>query len=213
MIKLQGKLDKVVRLAVSGGLDSVAALDFLSRNHHVIILHVNHNEGNSDETADFVHDLATKYQCPLFYKKIDVEKSPNQSPEEFWRNERYKFFRELSTDIVTCHHLDDCVETWIWSSLHGQSRIIPYRNKNVIRPFRLTRRSDFVRWAEKNNLTWIEDQSNMNMKLQRNFIRHNLIDNCLVVNPGLHKTIARKVMQNEGNEDINSLRSYADTGD
>jgi len=39
MIKLQGKLPRQIWLACSGGVDSMAALDFLCRNHDVHVIH------------------------------------------------------------------------------------------------------------------------------------------------------------------------------
>ena len=41
MIKLQGKLPRQLWLACSGGVDSMAALDFLGRNHQINVLHFN----------------------------------------------------------------------------------------------------------------------------------------------------------------------------
>jgi tRNA(Ile)-lysidine synthase len=193
MITIQGKLPRQLCLAVSGGVDSVAALHFLSRNHNVTIVHINHNEGNSDTAAAFVEALADKYQCPLIYKRITVTKPTNRSLEEFWRNQRYELFHLIPQPVITAHTLDDCIETWIWSSLHGTGKIIPYTNQNVVRPFRLTPKREFVNWARRNNLSWVEDSSNENLSLTRNYIRHEMMPCVLRVNPGIATTITKKV--------------------
>jgi len=196
VIKLLAKLPRNIHLAVSGGIDSVVALDFLARNHNITIVHMNHKEGNSDASADFVLELAIKYGCKLVYDEIKQVKPRNLSREEFWRNERYKLFHRVAEPVITAHTLDDCVETWLWSSLNGIPKIIPYNNINVIRPFLATKKSDFNRWANRNNLKWVEDESNSDLSLTRNFIRKELMPKAMQVNPGLYKTIFKKVMNN-----------------
>ena len=42
MIKLQGRLPREICVAVSGGVDSMVALEFLRKNHYVTVLHFNH---------------------------------------------------------------------------------------------------------------------------------------------------------------------------
>jgi tRNA(Ile)-lysidine synthase len=91
--------------------------------------------------------------------------------------------------------LDDCTETWIWSSLNGFGKVIPYRNMNVIRPFRMNRKYEFVDWCERKSIEWIEDKSNSDTKYMRNFIRHELMPKALVVNPGLYKVVAKVVKE------------------
>jgi tRNA(Ile)-lysidine synthase len=140
MIKLQGKLPREVFVACSGGVDSMAVVDF-------------------------------------------------------WRKERYKFLHGINAEVITAHHLDDCVETWVWSSMHGTGKIIPYANKNVIRPFRLTRKRDFQLWADLKNVPYVEDDSNADTCYTRNYIRHEMMPHVLRVNPGIHKTIAKKVKE------------------
>ena len=198
MIKLQGKLPRSIYLACSGGVDSMAALDFLSRNHSVHVLHFNHDEGNSNEAEKFVVEYCNERDIKVTVGKTSRLRNKNESMEEYWRNERYKYF-ECFNDfpIVTCHHLNDCIETWIWSCLNGEGKIVPYRNNNVIRPFRLSMKSDFENWCRIKNVSWIDDVSNQNVGFIRNYIRNELMPKALVVNPGIHKVIMRKVKQDE----------------
>jgi len=195
MITIQGKLPRQLCLAVSGGVDSVAALHFLSRNHNVTIVHVNHNEGNSDAAAAFVEALADKYHCPMIYKQVTDKKDKNKSKEEFWRDQRYAVFHSIPATVVTAHTLDDSIETWVWSSLHGTGKIIPYANRNVIRPFRLTDKREFVGWATRHNLSWVEDSSNADLSLTRNYIRQIMMPHVLHINPGIATVIKKKVKQ------------------
>jgi tRNA(Ile)-lysidine synthase len=77
--------------------------------------------------------------------------------------------------------------------MHGKGKIIPYTNQNVIRPFRLNRKSEFENWCRRFNVPWIEDQSNQDTKYMRNFIRHEVMPKVMVINKGIHKVVAKKV--------------------
>lgn len=195
MITIQGKIPRKVYVAVSGGVDSIATLHFLSRNHEVTAVHLNHNEGNSNDAEDCVRSTCDRLGCKLIVKRITANKPSRLSLEEFWRNQRYELFHTLPSVVITSHHLNDCVETWVWSSLHGEGKIIPYSNRNVIRPFRLTEKVSFERWAKNNSLSWVEDKSNNDLTLTRNYIRNVMMPNILVVNPGISTTIKKKVKQ------------------
>lgn len=195
MITLQGKLPRKIYVACSGGVDSIAALHFLSRNHDVTALHINHNEGNSDAAEEITRSTCSSLGIKLLSKHITSTRNLRTSLEEFWRNERYSVFHNISDTVVTAHNLEDCVETWIWSSLHGVGKIIPYSNRNVVRPFRLTPKSQLINWATKHNLSWVEDNSNTDLSLTRNYIRQVMMPHVLQVNPGIATTIKKKVQQ------------------
>jgi len=197
MIKLQGNLPREIYVACSGGVDSMAVVDFLCNNHKVNIVYFDHGTKHSTEAGVFISTYCTKNNLPLMYGRITRERERDESQEEYWRNERYKFFSTINADIITCHHLDDCVETWVWSSMHGEGKIIPYRNGNVIRPFRMTRKRDFQLWADLKNVPHVEDDSNRDTCYTRNYIRHKMMPHVLRVNPGIHKTIAKKVKEDE----------------
>lgn len=199
MIQIQGKLKRHLHIACSGGVDSMAVIDFLRRNHKVTALFFNHGTETSKDAEEFLQDYFHKSDVVLLKGNISRSKEKDESWEEYWRNERYKYFYSFDCPVITCHHLDDCVENWIWSSLHGEGKIIPYSNNNVIRPFRANRKSEFLNWCRNKNVPWTEDSSNSDIKYMRNFIRHEIVPKALVVNPGLHTVIRKKVL-NDGQE-------------
>ena len=194
MIVMQGKLQKDIVVAVSGGVDSMAVLDFLKHNHNVTVAYFDHKTPHDPIGYEFVKTYCNDNSFSFISSTVQNEKSQKQSYEEYWRNERYAWFHSMDKPVVICHHLDDVVETWIWSSLHGKPRIIPYNNKNCIRPFMLNKKSEFTSWCVRKNIPWSEDQSNLDIGFMRNYIRHELMQNALTVNPGIHKTIRKKVM-------------------
>lgn len=194
MIEISCSIPRNVTLAFSGGVDSVAVADFLRRNHAITLLFVDHGTENSKQALDTVLYYANAWNLPVRIKSINSDKPKNKSQEEFWREQRYSIFHEVKQTVITCHHLDDCVETWIWSSLHGCGKVIPSSNQNVIRPFRTTPKSELINWCNRKGLTWSEDKSNADTKYTRNYIRHVLMPHALQVNPGIHKTIRKKIL-------------------
>jgi len=197
MIKLQGKLPRNIVLACSGGVDSMAALNFLRKNHRVTVAYFNHRTEHGIRTGHWLREQCRKKYPDVRYREHILEGSrpADLSKEEWWRNERYEWLHTsfYSQTVVTAHHLDDCVETWIWSSMHGHGKIIPYNYHNVIRPFRLTRKRDFELWANLKGVEYLEDDSNAETCYTRNYIRHEMMPHVLQVNPGIHKTIFKKV--------------------
>ena len=118
--------------------------------------------------------------------------------EEFWRSERYKYFKRHSErPIITAHHLNDVVEWWVYTSLHGDPKIIPYENPeyNIIRPFLLTPKTKLVDWCERKNVPYIVDPSNESRDHMRNVVRHDMMPHILKVNPGVEKVLRKKVQQ------------------
>lgn len=200
MIKVQGKLPRSLYVGCSGGIDSMAVVDFLSRKHDVEVLFFDHGSDHDRVARKFVAEYCERKNIEFITGSITQEYDSNSgmSKEEFWRWERYRFFEKFSLPmhpVITCHHLDDCVETWIWSSLHGRPSVIPYSRGDVIRPFRLNRKRDLELWASVNNVPYLEDPENKNTNFTRNYIRHELMPHALKVNPGLFKTVKKKVLE------------------
>lgn len=195
MIRLLGSVPKTVYLACSGGIDSMVALDFLRRKHNVIVAFYDHGTDTSKEAFNFLKKHCANHALPFVSARMISSKPSNHSLEEHWRNSRYDFLDRLDYPVVTAHHLDDCVETWIWSSLHGQSKLPLYRRGNVFRPFLLNQKKRLIEWAETNDIPYIEDASNDDTRFTRNYIRKEMMEHVLRVNPGIHKMIKKKLTE------------------
>lgn len=182
-------------LAFSGGVDSVAIADFYKKgNKNFELAYFNHATAQANVMEEFAINFANKNNIKLNVGRLVGEKSKNVSPEEFWRNKRYEFLNSFGAPVITCHHLNDAVETWIFSSLHGEGKIIASKNGNIRRPFLITPKRDLIAWCEHNDLSWVEDNSNKDTNFPRNRIRHNIVPECLKINPGLEKVIKKKVI-------------------
>lgn len=199
MIRLSFKLPKQIAVAVSGGCDSMAALDFLRRNRDVTVLHYNHATDFSDSAEDLVTEYCRFHNLVLIKDKLTDTPDLGQSLEDFWRYHRYSFFNEShgALPVVTCHHLDDVIETWLFTSMHGNSRLIPSKRDQFIRPFLETRKAVLEDWCERKCVPYIEDPSNNDIRFMRNYIRHELVPKALRVNPGIYKVLRKKLKKNE----------------
>ncbi len=173
-------------------------VDFLLKgNRKVDLAYFNHDTGHSREAERFVKQYAAKNNLILTVGRVRGSKG-SRSLEEFWRDERYEFLESLGSNyIITCHHLDDVVETWLFTSFHGESKLIPHKRGNKIyRPFLMTEKSSILNYANRKAIDWIEDPSNrMTKNIMRNHIRHNVMPQVLKVNPGIRKTIRKKLIE------------------
>lgn len=211
MIKLLVKVPKKIHLALSGGVDSIGALAFLSNRGRRTISPVffDHGTETSKKALDFL--LSEGYDPTV--GKISRPKDKKESWEEYWRNERYRFFMSLRTEIITAHHLDDAIESWIFSCINGEGKLIPYRTSFglgsvVIRPFLLTTKKQLEKVCINEGKKWIEDETNKDLSYARNRIRHVILPEVLKINKGIEKVIRKKYIDlvkrdNEFSESMN----------
>lgn len=194
MIKVLGKIPKgELGLACSGGVDSMAILNFLlNGGYHPHVLYFNHNTEHGNEAEKFILKYCKTHNLKLTIGRTELK--PTSNKEKIWSDARYEFFSKFDFPVITCHHLDDCVETYIFSCLRGFQSVIPYSKGNVIRPFLLNEKSVFTKWCSDKGVPFVQDESNDCVDYSRNRIRHNIVPEALLVNPGL-KTVVRKMIR------------------
>ena len=196
-IDFLGKIPNKVTLACSGGPDSMAVLDFLrSGRKEVTVAYFHHGTAHGDVAFDFLKGYCLENNIPFVHSKISSGMKPkSMSSEEWWRSERYMFFDSIPGKKITCHHLNDVAEWWIFSSLNGNPRLIPYQNGDVIRPFLLTPKESFIDWCKRKNVPYVTDPGNTDLKFARSRIRNMIMPEALSVNPGLLKVLKKKLIK------------------
>ena len=195
MIHITGKIPKRVAIAVSGGIDSMAVLDFLRRSRDVVVLHYNHGTPYAPKAEALVRAYCMEHKLTIIIGRCEEEMPAGVSKEAWWRDQRYKFFTEAtSLPIVTAHHLDDQVENWIFTSMNGNPFLIPHQRDQFIRPFVTTEKNDFTLWCVRKGVPTIDDPTNDDTKYRRNYIRHTMMPHVLTINPGIKKTIRKKIL-------------------
>jgi tRNA(Ile)-lysidine synthase len=199
MIKMITKVPNEVGVAFSGGVDSLAIAHFLKRGKkNVTLFHFNHGCEYSDEIEAKCIELADQLGLEIILGNFQGD-DRKLSLEDKWRRARYKFLRSFECKIITGHHLDDAVETWCMTCVHGFGRLIPVESGNIIRPFLLTEKSEFEKYCKINNLQWVEDPYNGKMNLVRNYMRANVMEHLYHINPGLKKVIYKKYLKEKQN--------------
>ncbi len=193
-----------VIVAVSGGADSVALLDFLAVTGkyqlNLIVAHLNHclRGKESDDDESFVRCLASSYGLNMESRRVDVsELSRNyrMSLEQAGRKARYDFFCELlhrfnARTIALAHHADDQAETVLLRLLRGAattglSAMAPFSSGRYVRPLLEVTRSEIEYYCKYRKLSYRTDSSNMDIKYLRNRIRHELLPILSQYNPAI----------------------------
>lgn len=185
-------------LACSGGIDSVVLAHLcFSAKMDFSIAHCNFNlrGSESDKDEEHVRAMAESLDKEIFVTNFDTSKYMAQQKTNVQiaaRELRYKWFSEIMetnniTTLVTAHHADDCLETFIINLSRGTGieglTGIPSRTASISRPLLKFSRAEIVAYAKEKELQWREDASNENTKYLRNNIRHNIIPRLKELNP------------------------------
>lgn len=206
MIKLlRPTSSNIVLVAVSGGPDSMALLDFLSRKKQVVAFHHNHGADSCNYLQEIVESYCNDRQIPFYLTHNKNSRKPSESWYEYWRNERYSAFSILRAEydmayVHTAHNLDDQVETWIMSSLAGGNpKLMPTINHSmgISRPILSTPKTELISWCNRKSVPYFEEPTNFDSSGLRSKIRMQLIDQVLEVFPNLKSTIKHKMNNTE----------------
>ena len=174
---------KRVAVALSGGMDSVVLLHLLKNHPGIRALHVHHGlSPNADAWAAFCRKLCRQWRIPLKVVRVRVKKS-GKGLEAAAREARYRAFAGTKAEVIAlAHHLDDQAETVLMNLLRGSGLrgasgmqlLTRFEGKLMARPLLGTPRQAIEEYARRHELEWIEDESNADEALTRNFVRRRL---------------------------------------
>tara|TARA_Y100001960_G_scaffold329509_1_gene421082 strand:- start:1350 stop:2729 length:1380 start_codon:yes stop_codon:yes gene_type:complete len=184
-------------LGLSGGVDSVVLLNILmsfSIKFKFILsaLHVNHGiSPNANKWENFCLDLCNTHNIPINLVKLKINKLSGTSLEANARDARYQEFKNLNANyVILAQHLDDQAETLLLQMIRGAgvrglSAMPVIRNQigqsggqhvdlgpQILRPLLNVSRSEIEGYAREHKLSWIKDESNNDISIARNFLRH-----------------------------------------
>lgn len=183
---------RTIWIAYSGGLDSHVLL-FLchqlntQKSFKFRVIHVNHNiSPHAASWAKHCREMCEQYAMDYIERDVHLNYQQGESPEEAARDARYSIFAEyLDQDdlLLTAHHQDDQAETVLLQLMRGAGPkglsampvIKPFAKGFHVRPLLDFPRTELLQYAQENHLQWIEDESNQDTALSRNFIRHEVL--------------------------------------
>lgn len=199
---------RVVWVAISGGLDSCLLLTLAAQACHrhsrpLHALHVNH--GLQDAAAVFethCRRLCTGLGVPLFVDVVEVNRNAGRGLEAAARAARYAAFLRRVGEGETlwlAQHRDDQAETFLLAALRGSgvrglAAMPAHRNwqaRRLQRPLLAVSRAELEQEAQRRGLDWVEDPSNRDRRLDRNFLRHAVLPLLETRWPGSRESLAR----------------------
>ena len=198
-------------VAYSGGVDShvlLHSLASLRKNHpelKITAIHINHSlSKNAASWNEHCRKICLPLKIDFVSRTIDVKAAhkKKQSLEAVARKLRYLVFAETLPQhavLLTAHHADDQAETVLLQLLRGcgVKGLAGIAVKNtlgkgyLVRPLLQFARADLVIYAKQHRLKWREDESNLNLKISRNYVRHKLLPLIAKHWLGAHKTLAQ----------------------
>ncbi|MBS9403116.1 tRNA lysidine(34) synthetase TilS [Halomonas sp. TRM85114] len=181
-----------VWVALSGGLDSSLLLTLAARarDRHprpLRAIHVHH--GLQDAADDFeahCRRLAAQLDVPLSVERVAVDSEGGCGLEGAAREARYAALARhvpAGDTLWLAQHRDDQAETFLLAALRGSGvrglAAMPserdWQERELGRPLLGVSRADLEAEAERLDLTWIEDLSNADLTLDRNFLRRTIL--------------------------------------
>jgi len=208
-------------VALSGGVDSVTLLAALAslqgesartrarpkraaRSGIALrAIHVHHGlHPNADQWTDHCRALARRLAVPLVVLRVEVARPRGASLEAAARNARYAALAKALRPgevLLTAHHQDDQLETVFLQLLRGAGiaglaampEIAPFAQGQLVRPLLGRTRAELESWARDHDLDWVEDDSNVNERFDRNYLRRTVLPLVRARWPGAGASVAR----------------------
>ena len=196
-----------VAVALSGGRDSIALLDALATlapglRLALTSIHVHHGlSPNADAWAAFCGEACARRGVPLVVHRVDVKRAGGESLEATARSARYAALAATDARIVAlAHHADDQAETVLLQLLRGAGpqglAAMPLLRRSasgpwLLRPFLPLPRETILAYAGARGLEFVDDESNADIGMKRNFLRQEIGPRLAAAFPGYPATLVR----------------------
>ena len=194
-----------VNVALSGGCDSMVLLFSLKQlqvelNLSLKASYIDHGLSKNSYDWQVLCRKACKDMDILFEtQSINIEKIPELGIEGAARELRYQTLARLSDGMIvaTAHHENDQAETLLLQLIRGAGlkglacmSEFDYL-KNIWRPMLKVQRQDIESFALKNHIQYIKDESNEDIRFDRNFLRKDILPKLYERFPHAPNTISR----------------------
>ena len=193
-------------VAFSGGLDStvlLTALAGLRRRPALRAIHIDHGlHASSAASAAHCRIAAERLDVPLVVTPVEVRRGRGVSLESAAREARYAALAAAlcaGEVLVTAQHADDQLETVLLQLLRGAGlrglaampAIAPFGRGRIARPLLDVERTELEAWAHERALEWVEDPTNADERLDRNYLRRRVLPLLYARWPGAARVVRR----------------------
>lgn len=199
---------KTIWAAYSGGLDSHVLAHWLAQHQRqftqpIRLVHVDHNlHPQSPAWANHCQQVAQHLQLPLDVLRVEVKHIDHMGLEAAARLARYQAIAThigKNAVLVTAQHQQDQAETIMLQLLRGAGSLglsamqtsAIWQYMQLLRPLLHIDRTTLEAYAKQHQLIWVEDPSNLNTNIRRNFLRHQVWPKMKQRWPALNQTLAR----------------------
>ncbi|MCT2885160.1 tRNA lysidine(34) synthetase TilS [Lentilactobacillus parabuchneri] len=180
-------------IAVSTGVDSMVLLhlvEHLTRKRpEIIVAYVDHQlREQSRQESHYIRAYCRDHQLQLQETAWPIEQHPKSGVEAAARAFRYDWFNQLlrkyqANVLLTAHHGDDLAETvlmkWVrggqLNALSGIQESRQFRGATMVRPLLSFSKQELYDFAVAADIRWFEDQTNQELQVERNRIRHQVV--------------------------------------
>lgn len=196
-------------VAYSGGLDSTVLLHGLCQLPSRPAIHAVHvHHGLQSQADDWQrHCRAFAESLGVAFASTRVTVDTGDGLEAAARDARYRAFASALDDgdlLLQAHHLDDQAETVLLRLFRGtgpdglqgiprqRSLVLEGRGAaTVLRPLLELPRTVLEDYARDHQLEWVEDPSNADPAMDRNYLRHRVLPVVAERWPGYRKALGR----------------------
>lgn len=176
-------------IGFSGGLDSTVLLHALVQLQLPVqlrALHINHQiSPNADAWQIQCADFCARYSVPFHAEKVRVENT-GKGIEDAARVARYSVFEKNLAPgdcLLTAHHANDQAETLLLRLMRGTgprglAAMAAERALGaglLARPLLHFTRTGLEAYAQVHQLSWVDDESNLDDDYDRNFLRNHVM--------------------------------------
>jgi len=179
-------------VAFSGGMDSSALLHALAqlpaaRARDLRAMHIDHGlHADSAAWSEHCRAVAAELDVALDVVRVEVERNRGTGLEDSARVARRAAFARLllpGAILALAHHRNDQAETVLLKLLRGAGPeglggmrdLRDFGAGYLWRPLLAESRSTLLAYAHEYELHWLDDPSNSDMTLRRNFLRGDIL--------------------------------------
>lgn len=185
--------EQQIVVCLGGGADSQTVLDLTDQfrqefpQYQYLAVHLDHAFHAKSEgwAAGLVADCERR-QFPMICEPLTVQLGRRISKEAAGRDARYQRLAELGQPnaiFLLGHHRNDQMETFFLQLKRGagpkglaaMAMVSQREQQTWLRPLLDVSKAEIYRYAKQHQLFWIEDDTNYDTDIERNFFRHRIV--------------------------------------